>query len=84
MDYAGMGFIKAGKNRLRILEMLSAGFATQAEISHRLRIPEPLVSRTLKELEKREFAKAAAQKNQKGYEITEKGLKIFRQVTQKG
>jgi Mn-dependent DtxR family transcriptional regulator len=80
MDYASMGFIKAGKNRLRILETLSSGFATQAEISHRLRIPEPLVSKALKELGDREFAKVAAQKNQKGYVITEKGLRIFRQV----
>lgn len=83
MDYAGMGFIKAGKNRLRILEMLSAGFATQKEISHRLRIPEALVGRALKELEEREFAKAAVQENQRGYVITEKGLRIFRQIGQK-
>lgn len=84
MDYAGMGFIKAGKNRLRILEMLSAGFATQKEMSHRLRIPEVLVNKALKELEDREFAKVAAQENRKGYEITEKGLKLFRQIAQKG
>ncbi len=84
MDYAGMGFIKAGKNRLRILEILSSGFTTQAEISHKLRIPELLVSKALKELEEREFAKVATQKNQKGYIITEKGLKIFRQIAQKG
>lgn len=74
MDYEILGFIKANKNRLRVLEMLSSGLASKREISQRLRIAEPLVGRALEELIERALVEAEGEK----YRATDKGQKALR------
>jgi Mn-dependent DtxR family transcriptional regulator len=77
MDYEILGFIKASKNRLRVLEMLCSGIASKREIAHKLRIAEPLVSRTIEELLGRDLVETTGGKKE-GYRATEKGKKAFR------
>ncbi len=76
MDFSTVGFIRADKHRLSILEAVKAK-ATEKQISGRLRLPTHLVGKGLKELEEKELI--AADKD--GFTTTEKGLKILAQIS---
>ncbi|MDP6612481.1 MAG: hypothetical protein QF673_00480 [Candidatus Hydrothermarchaeota archaeon] len=80
MDYEILGFIKANKHRHRILEILCSGFASQREIVHKLRIPEPIVGKTLGELLKKELVENSKAGEKDWYIATEKGQKAFRSI----
>lgn len=80
MDYEILGFIKASKNRLRVLEMLCSGFASQKEIAHKLRIAEPIVGKTIEELLKKKLIEDSKVGEKDGYKATEKGQKAFRSI----
>lgn len=80
MDYEILGFIKANKHRHRILEMLCSGFASKREIAHKLRMPEPVVGKTLEELLKKELVEGSKAGEKGGYIATEKGKKAFRSI----
>jgi predicted transcriptional regulator len=80
MDYEILGFIKANKHRHRILEMLCSGFASQKEIAHKLRMPEPVVGKTLEELLKKELIENSRVGEKDGYIATEKGKRVSRSI----
>ncbi len=76
MDFATMGFVRADRYRLGILEATKSK-TTKKELSGRLRMPMPLIEKTLVELQGKELV--AADKD--GYTITEKGRKILGQIS---
>jgi|TARA_B100001964_G_scaffold245838_1_gene337497 DNA-binding MarR family transcriptional regulator len=80
MDYEILGFIKANKHRHRILEILCSGFSTQREISHRLRIPELIVVKTIDELLGKELVEKSKEREEDRYFATQKGKKTLRTV----
>ena len=80
MDYEILGFIKANKHRHRILEMLFSCFASQKEIAHKLRVPEPIVGKTLEELLKKELVENSRVGEKDGYKATEKGKGVLRSI----
>jgi|TARA_B100000315_G_C14477947_1_gene541530 predicted transcriptional regulator len=80
MDYEILGFIKANKHRHRILEILCSGFSTQREISHKLRIPELIVVKTIDELLGKELVEKSKEREEDKYIATQKGKKTFRAV----
>ncbi len=74
-----LGFLKADKYRLRILETLKSG-ATSQQVSHKLRIHRRQTEATIKELLERGLVK----EDEKGYAVTEEGLKVLVQVSRAG
>lgn len=76
MDFSTIGFVRAVRYRLSILETVKSK-STKKEISGRLRMPMPLVEKALGELQERELL--AAEKD--GFTITEKGTKILAQIS---
>ncbi len=78
MDYEVLGFLKANKNRLRVLEMISSTNATEREIAHRLRMSAMAVRKTLGELKGRGLIEA--EKHGEGYTATEKGKRALRSM----
>jgi len=76
MDYSSIGFVRADKHRLSILESVKTE-ATKKEVSGRLRLPAPLVEKGLKELSERGLVKVEGD----GCKATEKGLKILSEIS---
>jgi Mn-dependent DtxR family transcriptional regulator len=77
MDYEMLGFLKANKHRMRVLEMLSSGSASEGEIAHRLRLSAVAVRRTLGELMDKGLVEAGGRE---GYRATERGRKTLRSM----
>jgi Mn-dependent DtxR family transcriptional regulator len=71
-----IGFLKADKHKLRVLEVLRSN-ATPEEISHKLRLAKPRVEGSIRELEKKGLIKL--EKN--GYTLTPEGLKILGKIS---
>ncbi|MEE8401425.1 MAG: hypothetical protein V3R86_04670 [Candidatus Hydrothermarchaeaceae archaeon] len=81
MDASTIGFLKADRLRLRILETLKSKSAlTPQQVSHRLRIPPRQTESTLKEL----LGKSLVKEDKKGYFVTDEGIKILAQVSRAG
>jgi Mn-dependent DtxR family transcriptional regulator len=76
MDLSNIGFVKADRFRLRILEVLKSKASPQ-NISHKLRISPPIVEKSLKELSERGLIK----KEKEIYSTTKEGLKILAHVS---
>lgn len=78
MDFEILGFLKANKNRLRVLEMLSSSDASEGEIAHKLRMSPLAVKKTLKDLRSRGLVESDAEKER--YTATERGRKALRSM----
>lgn len=76
MDFATMGFMRADRYRLGVLEATKSK-VTKNELAGRLRMPLPLVERTLSELKEKGLISA----EKEAFAITEKGLKILAQIS---
>jgi Mn-dependent DtxR family transcriptional regulator len=76
MDVSTVGFVKADRHRLRILEVLKSKASSQ-NVSHKLRIHLPIVEKSLKELSERGLVR----KEKEDYTITNDGLKILAQIS---
>jgi|Deesub1362A_J573_1020465.scaffolds.fasta_scaffold00016_154 Mn-dependent DtxR family transcriptional regulator len=76
MDVSIIGFVKADKYRLRIMEVLKSE-ATPKAISHKLRISLPRVNKSLEELSK----KGLVEKREDSYFLTEDGIKTLAQIS---
>jgi Mn-dependent DtxR family transcriptional regulator len=76
MDFSTIGFIRADRYRLGILEAVKDK-ATKKEISGRLRVPEPFLEKALGEL----LARGLIASDRDGFAITNKGLKILTQIS---
>lgn len=74
-----LGFLKADKYRLRILETLKSG-ATSQQVSHKLRIHQRQTEATIKEL----LEKGLVKGDKGRYLLTDDGLKILVQVARAG
>ncbi len=81
MDVAAIGFLKADRHRLRVLETVGkkAG-ATAQQISHRLRILPVQTDATIKEL----LEKGLIKEEEKIYSLTGEGMKVLAQVSRAG
>ncbi len=81
MDMAIIGFLKADRHRLRILETLNSRSSTAArQVSHRLRIHSRQTEGTLKELSEKGLVK----EDGGGYIVTDEGVRILAQVSRAG
>ncbi|MEE8167859.1 MAG: winged helix-turn-helix domain-containing protein [Candidatus Hydrothermarchaeales archaeon] len=76
MDFSTIGFLRADRYRLRILEATKSKVAKK-QISGRLRIPQALVDKTLKELQGRDLVK----EDEDSFLITDKGMKVLAQIS---
>jgi predicted transcriptional regulator len=76
MDVSTIGFVKADRYRLRILEALKSR-STPQRISHRLRINMHIVEKSLEELRERGLIK----QEEGEYQITKDGLKLLNQIS---
>lgn len=75
-----IGFIKAGKYRLTMLrEIEKTEYITPKELSEKLDMLLPQVSRTLSRLSERNLIKCTTPKRKKGriYQLTEKGKEVL-------
>lgn len=79
MDYEILGFLKANKNRLRVLEMLASAEASEGQIAHKLRMSSVAVRKTLKDLTGRGLIEPGTEEKE-GYKATEKGIKSLRSL----
>lgn len=78
MDVAAIGFLKADRHRLRILETVGHKAGTTGEqVSHRLRIPPLQTGATIKEL----LEKGLIKEDKKKYSLTDEGMKVLAQVS---
>ncbi len=78
-NVATIGFLKADRRRLRILEALRSK-ANPQSISHKLRISRPMVEKSITELSERGLVK----KEKDAYIATEEGLKVLAQISRAG
>jgi predicted transcriptional regulator len=81
MQYELLGFLKANKNRVRVLEMLSTVPASKRNIAHKLRMPGLAVEKTLEELLEKGLIATSFTEKKGGYKATEKGKKLLRSMT---
>jgi predicted transcriptional regulator len=76
MDISTIGFVKADRYRLRILEALKSR-STPQRISHRLHINMYIVEKSLEELHERGLIK----QEEGEYQITKSGLRLLNQIS---
>ncbi len=76
MDYAALGFLKADRSRLRILEATKSKI-TKRDLSSRLRISAAVIEADVKGLAEKGLAKEDAE----GVLITKKGMKLLGQIS---
>ncbi len=74
------GFVKAGKDRLRVLEMLKSGSFSGERIAKRLRIPGMSFKKTINDLVERNLIKKEGEE----YNLTENGLKVIAEIGRPG
>ena len=75
-----IGFIKAGKYRIKIMELLkNSTLATPAEIAENFGIYHSQVSRTVSELKEKGLISCTTPNRTKGriYRLTKKGIKVL-------
>ena len=77
-----LGFVKASKNRIKILKVLSKCKYTPTQLAKKTKIQTPNISKYLKELESRGIIECTTGGLKKGklYEITDKGCKILKEI----
>lgn len=81
MDVATIGFLKADRHRLRILETLdSRSGSTPQRVSHKLRINPKQTEATIKEL----LEKGLVKEDKNSYLLTDEGIKVLAQVSRTG
>ncbi len=81
MDAATIGFLRAERHRLRILETLkSKSSATAQQVSRKLRIHPKRTETIMKELSERGLVK----EDKGGYLVTDEGVKVLVQVSRAG
>jgi len=81
MDTVTIGFLKADRRRLRILETLdSKSGVTAHQVSHKLRIHPRRTEATIKEL----LDKGLVKEDKESYLLTDEGVKILAQVSRAG
>jgi len=81
MDMTIIGFLKADRRRLRILETLNSRSSTATrQISHRLRINPRQTEGTLNDL----LEKGLIKVDEDGYMVRDEGARILAQVSRSG
>ena len=81
MDVATIGFLRADRHRLRILETQdSRSGATAQQVSHKLRIRPKQTDATIKEL----LEKGLVKEDKNSYLLTDEGIKVLAQVSRTG
>ena len=84
VDIYLIAFIKRGKNRSKILQLLSENDKTQAELHSKSKMYRTHVRRTLIELQNRKLVKCLNPKDRihKIYQITNLGEKVLDEIKQ--
>jgi len=82
VDKSLLSFVLRGKNRIKVLKIISKDEVISAQIEKETKMYKSHVSRTLKELQEKKFIKCVNPKDRvfKFYRITKLGKKVINKV----